>query len=171
MTTNRIVRIIIGLALIGYGLYSGNTWLYLGILPLFTGLINWCPLEMKMGTCVPESGCCATPASKTESACCAPTKDMSDTKVTSFKPVTKPQDGTTKIEILGTGCSKCIALEKVVNTVVEELEGNYEVEKVSDLQEIMAYNVVSTPGLVINGTVVSTGKLLSVDEVKKLLAA
>jgi len=170
MATNRIVRILIGLALIGYAIYSGNAWFYLGVLPLFTGLINWCPLEMKMGTCDPASGCCATPEAKTESACCAPVKDVSETKVTSFKPVTKPQDGTTKIEILGTGCTKCVALEKVVNTVVGNLEGNYEVEKVSDLQEIMAYNVVSTPGLVINGTVVSTGKLLSVDEVKKLLA-
>jgi len=45
------------------------------------------------------------------------------------------------------------------------------VKKVSDLQEIMAYNVVSTPGFVINGTVLSTGKLLSVDEVKNILKA
>jgi len=171
MTTKRIARIVIGLALIGYGIYSGNTWFYLGVLPLFTGLLNWCPLELKMGTCDPASGCCATPAAKTESACCAPAKDVSETKVTSFKPITQPQDGATKIEILGTGCTKCVALEKVVNIVVDELEGSYDVEKVSDLEQIMAYNVVSTPGLVINGTVVSTGKLLTIDEVKKLLAA
>lgn len=171
MTTNRIARIVIGLALIGYGIYSGNAWFYLGVLPLFTGLLNWCPLELKMGTCDPASGCCATPAAKTESACCAPAKDVSETKVTSFKPITKAQDGASKIEILGTGCTKCVALEKVVNIVVDELEGSYDVEKVSDLEQIMTYNVVSTPGLVINGTVVSTGKLLTIDEVKKLLAA
>jgi len=171
MATNRIARIVIGLALIGYGIYSGNAWFYLGVLPLFTGLLNWCPLELKMGTCDPASGCCATPAAKTDNACCAPAKDVSETKITSFKPIIKAQDGATKIEILGTGCTKCVALEKVVNTVVDELEGNYDVEKVSDLEQIMSYNVVSTPGLVINGTVVSTGKLLTVDEVKKLLAA
>lgn len=192
MATNRIARIIIGLALIGYALYSGNAWFYLGVLPLFTGIINWCPLEMKMGTCDPASGCCASTTTKKESTCCSteassdeaccsttettnscctPAKKASETKVSSFKPVTKPQDGTTKIEILGTGCTKCVALEKVVNEVINSLEGNYEVEKVSDIQEIMAYNVVSTPGLVINGTVVSTGKLLTADEVKKLLTA
>ena len=168
MATNRIIRIIIGLGLVGYAIYSGNAWFYLGALPLITGVINWCPLEMKMGTCDPATGCCATPTT-TQSNCCTPTKETNHTKITSFKPITKPQDGTTKIEILGTGCTKCTALEKVVNTVVDELEGNYSVEKVSDLQEIMAHNVVSTPGLVINGTVVSTGKLLSTDEVKKLL--
>jgi len=172
MTTNRIIRIVVGLALIGYGVYSGNAWFYLGVLPLITGIINWCPLEMKMGTCDPASGCCATPAeTQNESACCAPKANTDTVKPTSFKPVSKADNGVTTIEILGTGCPKCVALEKVVSQVTQELEGNFEVKKVSDLQEIMAYNVVSTPGLVINGTVVSTGRLLSADEVKKLLQA
>ena len=173
MSTNRIVRIVIGLALIGYAVYSGNAWFYLGVFPLITGIINWCPLEMKMGTCDPASGCCASDTKETsKSACCAPQDaPTAPTKATSFKAVQPSKSGTTVIEILGTGCSKCIALEKVVNEAVKSLDGDYEVKKVSDLEEIMAYNVVSTPGLVINGTVVSTGKLLSVDEVKKLLQA
>ena len=172
MVTNRIVRIVIGLALIGYAVYSGNAWFYLGVLPLITGIINWCPLEMKMGTCDPASGCCATPAdTQKESACCTPKANTDTVVPTSFKPVPKVENGVTTIEILGTGCTKCVALEKVVNEVIQELEGNFDVKKVSDIQEIMAYNVVSTPGLVINGTVVSTGKLLSVEEVKKLLEA
>ncbi len=42
--TCRPVRIVIGSALIGYGVYSGNTWFYLGALPLIAGLVNFCPL-------------------------------------------------------------------------------------------------------------------------------
>lgn len=74
-----------------------------------------------------------------------------------------------KIEILGTGCAKCIALEKVVQDVIKTLEGNFEVVKVEDIQSIIAYQVVSTPGLVVDGEVKSTGKLLSQEEVRRLL--
>jgi len=188
MTTNRIIRIVVGLALIGYGLYSGIAWFYLGALPLITGIINWCPLEMKMGTCNPASGCCSSNSKDTgssaccssednqqnESACCAPKTESASattTNFSSFKAVQNSADGTTLIEILGTGCSKCIALEKVVNEAIKSLDGEYEVKKVSDIEEIMAYKVMSTPGLVINGTVVSTGKVLSIDEVKNILQA
>ena len=175
MATNRIVRIAVGLALIGYGLYSGIAWFYLGVLPLITGIINWCPLEKKMGTCDPSSGCCASDSKSTDSsACCAPKTDstsVATTNLSSFKAVPTSEGRTTLIEILGTGCSKCVALEKVVNEAIKSLDGEYEVKKVSDIEEIMAYKVMSTPGLVINGTVVSTGKLLSIDEVKNILQA
>ena len=180
MQTNRIIRVVVGLALIGYGLYSGVAWFYLGAVPLIMGIINWCPLEMKMGSCDPASGCCASDSKDSSSSCCSqenePNKSACCTpkadkgvKPTSFKPIPKADNGTTLVEILGTGCSKCITLEKVVNEVIKSLDGEYEVKKVSEIQEIMAYNVVSTPALVINGTVVSTGKLLTADEVKKIL--
>jgi small redox-active disulfide protein 2 len=74
-----------------------------------------------------------------------------------------------KIEILGTGCAKCKALEKVVQEAVAKIGGFHEVKKVEDIMEIMKYNVVSTPGLVIDGAIRSTGKLLSVDEVIALM--
>jgi len=89
MSTNRIVRIVIGLAFIGYAVYSDNAWFSLGVLPLITGIINWCPLEMKMGTCDPSSGCCASNSKDTsESACCSPKTDttaVAATNVKSFK--------------------------------------------------------------------------------------
>ena len=74
-----------------------------------------------------------------------------------------------KIEILGTGCAKCKTLEKVVQEAVAKAGGFHQIEKVDDIMEIMKYNVVSTPGLVLDGKVVSTGKLLTVDEVVKLI--
>ena len=74
-----------------------------------------------------------------------------------------------KIEILGTGCSKCKTLEEVVKKAIAQVGGFHTVEKVEDIQKIMDYGVMSTPGLVIDGVVKSTGKVLSVDEIVKLI--
>ena len=91
MSTNRIVRIVVGLALVGYGIYSQNSWFFLGLAPLITGLINWCPLETKMGTCDPASGCCATPINSNSTSCCSlPVEDVNTVLQTSWS--------TTKIE-------------------------------------------------------------------------
>ena len=74
-----------------------------------------------------------------------------------------------KIEILGTGCAKCKALEKIVEQAVAKVGGFHQIEKVDDIMEIMNYNVVSTPGLVIDGKVVSTGRGPSVEEVVQMI--
>ncbi|AOO66620.1 thioredoxin family protein [Sulfurospirillum halorespirans] len=76
-----------------------------------------------------------------------------------------------KIEILGTGCSKCQALTLHVKEAVAKKGIFAQVEKVEDLMKIMAYGVTSTPALVIDGTVVSSGKLLSVDEIVAFLGS
>jgi small redox-active disulfide protein 2 len=76
-----------------------------------------------------------------------------------------------KIEILGTGCTKCKALEEAAKKAVAKVGGFHEVVKVEDMMEIMNYGVMSTPGLVIDGKVKSTGKLLSVDEIVELIQA
>ena len=75
-----------------------------------------------------------------------------------------------KIEILGTGCAKCKQLEKNVLTAISQTGKFAQVEKVEDIQKIMEYGVMSTPGLVIDGKVVSVGKLLTPDEIAQLIA-
>ncbi len=74
-----------------------------------------------------------------------------------------------KIEILGTGCAKCKTLEEVAKQAVAKIGGFHEVKKVEDIVEIMNYGVMSTPALVVDGVVNSSGKLLGVDEVINIL--
>ena len=74
-----------------------------------------------------------------------------------------------KIEILGSGCAKCKALTEVVKNAVAKKGIFAEVEKVEDIQKIMEYGVMSTPAVVIDGVVKSTGKVLSEEEAIALL--
>jgi len=74
------------------------------------------------------------------------------------------------IKILGSGCSKCMELEKATRTAISELQLDYEIAHVTDFAEIASYGVMSTPALVLNGEVISYGKVLTVDEVKALLS-
>lgn len=73
------------------------------------------------------------------------------------------------IKVLGSGCSKCMKLEENVKKAVNEMVISATVEKITDLQQIMGYGVMMTPALVIDEKVVSVGKLLSAEDVKKLL--
>ncbi len=73
------------------------------------------------------------------------------------------------IKILGTGCAKCKKLETAALTAVAELGIDANVEKVTGLDDIMDYGVMITPALVIDEKVVSSGKLLSANEIKALL--
>ena len=74
-----------------------------------------------------------------------------------------------KIEILGTGCSKCEKLEQNAKKAVEELGIPADFLKVSEIEKIIEYGVMSTPALVINGEVKSFGKVLDVEKIKKLV--
>lgn len=74
-----------------------------------------------------------------------------------------------KLQILGTGCPKCNALMAATQKAAEETGVPYEIEKVSDLNRIMSFGVMLTPALVVDGTVRVTGKVPSVEEIKKLL--
>ncbi len=74
-----------------------------------------------------------------------------------------------EIKILGPGCARCDTLYDNVILALEELGLEAQVEKVRDLGQIAAHGVVQTPGLVVNGKVVSQGKVLSVEELKEIL--
>jgi small redox-active disulfide protein 2 len=74
-----------------------------------------------------------------------------------------------KIQILGTGCPKCAKLMENAEKAAKEAGIEAEVEKVSDIKKIMEFGVMMTPGLAIDGEVKAVGKVLSVEEIKKLL--
>ena len=74
-----------------------------------------------------------------------------------------------EIKVLGTGCSKCTTLYDNVMSAVAELGIDATVEKEQDIMKIMEYNVMSNPALVVDGSVLSTGKVLTIEDVKKLL--
>lgn len=73
------------------------------------------------------------------------------------------------IKILGTGCPNCIATEKIVNEVVNELRIDAELIKVTDIVEIMMYDIMSTPAIVVDEKVVFKGKVPTKAVVKALL--
>ncbi len=73
------------------------------------------------------------------------------------------------IKILGTGCKKCKKLEANVREAIKELGLDAIVEKVEDIPSIISYKVMSTPALVLDEKVISSGKLLSIKEIKALL--
>ena len=74
-----------------------------------------------------------------------------------------------EIKVLGTGCSKCKATFETVNKVVKENNINATVTKVEDIMEIMKYNVMNMPAIVIDGKVVLSGKTPGEKEIKSLL--
>jgi small redox-active disulfide protein 2 len=74
-----------------------------------------------------------------------------------------------KIEVLGTGCSRCKQLHQNAMQAVIAADVDADVVKVEDIKEIMRYGVMSTPALVIDGVVKTVGKVPSADEIKGLL--
>jgi small redox-active disulfide protein 2 len=74
-----------------------------------------------------------------------------------------------KIQILGTGCAKCQKLTENAAAAANELGVPYELEKVTDLQQIMTFGVMRTPALVVDGIVKVAGKVPSPAEIKQLL--
>jgi len=75
-----------------------------------------------------------------------------------------------EIKVLGPGCAKCATTKKLISEVAEELGVKASIEPVTDLLEITKYDVMSTPGVVIDGKVVSSGKVPSRDEVKSWIS-
>jgi small redox-active disulfide protein 2 len=73
------------------------------------------------------------------------------------------------IKILGSGCKKCMALADNAKAAADAAGREVEIVKVTDFVEIAAYGVMSTPGLVVDEKVVSTGKVLTADEIARFL--
>lgn len=73
------------------------------------------------------------------------------------------------IKILGSGCRNCITLGENVKRALDELNKEAEIVKVTEMKEIIAYGVMSTPSLVIDEKVVSTGKVLKPKELVKII--
>ncbi len=72
-----------------------------------------------------------------------------------------------KLQILGPGCPRCKKLAENAEAATRELGAEVEIAKVADIDEIVRFGVMMTPGLVINGTIKSTGRIASVEEIKK----
>jgi small redox-active disulfide protein 2 len=75
------------------------------------------------------------------------------------------------IKILGSGCANCKRVEQIVRKIVEEMSLEAEVIKITEYPEIMKYNILSTPGLVINEKIVSTGRIPAPAEVTTWLTS
>lgn len=102
---------------------------------------------------------------KKEQSCCCSGSCNEET----MAEVEKTKGSGSRIKILGAGCAKCNDLEVSVQKALEELGRDESIDHVTDFMQIASYGVMTTPALVIDGKVVSIGKVLSVDEVKELI--
>ena len=75
-----------------------------------------------------------------------------------------------KIQILGGGCPKCKKLAEMAEAAADELGIDYEIEKVTDINDIISFGVMMTPALAVDGQVKLTGKVPSQQEIKQFLA-
>lgn len=76
----------------------------------------------------------------------------------------------TTIQVLGTGCQKCTSLKENVDAALKQLGIEAEVQKVKDINEIVAFGVMNTPALVVDGEVKLAGKVATVDEIAAILS-
>lgn len=74
-----------------------------------------------------------------------------------------------EIKVLGSGCANCKRLEENVHKALSEIGISADVVKVTDIAEIMSFGIMSPPGIVVNGELKSSGKVLSVDEIIAIL--
>ncbi|HOX91946.1 MAG TPA: thioredoxin family protein [Spirochaetales bacterium] len=98
----------------------------------------------------------------TAKPCCAASADT--------MPKSEPNDANgSRVKVLGSGCAKCNALEANVKAALSDMGMDIPIEHVNDFAQIAAFGVMSTPALVVDGTVVSSGKLLKKEEARSLL--
>ena len=98
-------------------------------------------------------GCSAESTESVETSCCS----------------TSPGTKVSEVLVLGPGCAKCKETYKVVERVISENSLDVRLSKVEDITEMMKYNIMATPAVVVDGTVRIKGHVPSADEVKKVL--
>ncbi len=76
-----------------------------------------------------------------------------------------------KIQILGTGCPNCVKLTRNAEAAAQELGIDYEIEKITNIDDIVNFGVMMTPALAIDGELKISGKVATSDEIKKLLGS
>ncbi len=76
-----------------------------------------------------------------------------------------------KLQILGTGCATCEKLASMTHEAASALNLDFSLEKVTRIEEIMTFDILSTPALVVDGEVKVSGRLPSMDEIKGMLAS
>jgi small redox-active disulfide protein 2 len=103
---------------------------------------------------------------KEEPSCCCCGGQCDTGTMTKAESAKKAGPG---VKILGSGCAKCNELEASAISALKQLGMDPEVDHVTDFSQIAAYGVMSTPALVVDGKVVSYGKVLKTDEVVKIL--
>lgn len=96
---------------------------------------------------------------------CGCSGESAESAETSTAPGTK----VTEVFVLGPGCAKCKETYKVVERVISENSLDVRLSKVEDITEMMKYNIMATPAVIVDGTVKIKGHVPSADEVKKVL--
>jgi small redox-active disulfide protein 2 len=76
----------------------------------------------------------------------------------------------TTIQVLGTGCKKCVSLKANVDTALKDLGIEADVQKIEDINEIVKFGVMSTPALAVDGQVKFTGRVATPEEIKSVLS-
>lgn len=102
---------------------------------------------------------------KEESGCCCGGNCNTETMATAEKAKTEGSS----VKVLGSGCTKCNQLEEATKSALMQLGMDATIDHVDDFSQIAAYGVMTTPALVVDGKVVSYGKVLKTDEVVKIL--
>lgn len=92
-----------------------------------------------------------------------------DFSIETMTKATKAKEQGYGVKVLGSGCVKCNQLEVATRTALEQLGMDSSIDHVTDFAQIAAYGVMTTPALVVDGKVVSYGKVLKIDEVVVLL--
>lgn len=101
---------------------------------------------------------------KASSACCSGNCDAE-----TMAKAEEAKSGGAGVKVLGSGCAKCNQLEAATRAALEQLGMDTTIDHVTDFAQIAAYGVMTTPALVVDGKVVSYGKVLTTEEVVKLL--